>query len=241
MTMTTIGETSVGVFWSASVDAPDATQVINPATEEVIATYRNASAEDVDAAVERAVVGARVWRRMTPAERGDILLKIADAIEAEATEFAEMECENIGKPLAYAVDEMPWAWDVFRFFAGAARSSHAPAAGEYANGSTSWLRREPIGVVGLIVPWNYPLLMAAWKIAPAVAAGNAVVLKPSELTPQTAIKLVDLCNRFLPDGVLNLVLGDGTAGQAIVEHPKVRMVAMTGSTATGKRIAEVAA
>lgn len=241
MNPTTIDESSVTAFAVEDQADSDTTQVINPSTEQVIATYRNAKAEDVDAAVQRAVAAAKSWGNTTPAERGDILIKIADAIEAEAEEFAELECENMGKPLAYAKDEMPWAWDVFRFNAGAARSSHAPAAGEYANGSTSWLRREPLGVVGLIVPWNYPVLMAAWKIAPAIAAGNAVVIKPSEITPQTAIKLVDVCNRFLPEGVLNLVLGDGSAGQAIVEHPNVRMVAMTGSTATGKRIAEAAA
>jgi 1-pyrroline dehydrogenase len=237
---TTFAEVGSAARWAAGDGETNATQVINPADESVIATYRNATERDVDDAVQQAVKASRVWGRMTPAERGDILLKIADAIEAEADEFARLECENIGKPLTFAREEMPWAWDVFRFSAGAARSSHAPAAGEYANGSTSWLRREPLGVVGLIVPWNYPLLMAAWKIAPAIAAGNAVLLKPSEMTPQTAIKLVDLCNRYLPDGVLNLVLGDGAAGQAIVEHPKVRMIAMTGSTTTGKKIAETA-
>jgi acyl-CoA reductase-like NAD-dependent aldehyde dehydrogenase len=130
---------------------------------------------------------------------------------------------------------------VIRFCAGAARVSHGPAAGEYANGSTSWLRREPLGVVGLITPWNYPLLMAAWKLAPALAAGNTVVIKPAELTPLTTLKLVDLMNRFLPDGVVNLVLGDGRAGQAIVEHPLVRKVALTGDVSTGKAVAAAAA
>jgi 1-pyrroline dehydrogenase len=223
--------------WITDVDQPGAAVVINPATEEPIAAYLLATEEDVDAAVQRADAAARIWGRTPPVERAEILLKIADAIEAEADSFAELESENVGKPITHARDEMPWSWDVIRFSAGAARVSHAPAAGEYANGSTSWLRREPLGVVGLITPWNYPLLMAVWKIAPAIAAGNAVVIKPSELTPQTTIKLVDLANRFLPPGVLNLVLGDSSAGKAIVAHPKVRMVALTGDVGTGKAVA----
>jgi 1-pyrroline dehydrogenase len=223
--------------WIADASQPGVSVVINPATEQPIAAYRNATDEDVDAVVQTAAAAARVWGRTPPVERAEILLSIADAIEAEAEQFAVLECENVGKPLTHARDEMPWAWDVVRFSAGAARVSHAPAAGEYANGSTSWLRREPLGVVGLITPWNYPLLMAVWKIAPAIAAGNAVVIKPSELTPQTTIKLVDVANRFLPPGVLNLVLGDSAAGRAIVAHPRVRMVALTGDVSTGKSVA----
>jgi 1-pyrroline dehydrogenase len=226
--------------WIADVDQPGVSVVINPATGQPIAAYRNATDQDVDAAVQTAAVAARAWGRTPPVERAEILLKIADAVEAEAEEFALLECENVGKPVAHARGEMPWVWDVIRFSAGAARVSHAPAAGEYANGSTSWLRREPLGVVGLITPWNYPLLMAAWKIAPAIAAGNAVLIKPSELTPQTTIKLVDVANRFLPAGVLNLVLGDSAAGKAIVAHPKVRMVALTGDVSTGKAVAALA-
>jgi 1-pyrroline dehydrogenase len=227
--------------WLADAEDTDVSVVINPASEEKIAAYRNATEGDVDAAVARASAAARAWGRTPPVDRAEILLKIADAIQAEAEEFAALECENVGKPITHARGEMPWVWDVVRFSAGAARVSHAPAAGEYANGSTSWLRREPLGVVGLITPWNYPLLMAAWKIAPAIAAGNAVVIKPSELTPQTTIRLVDLANRFLPPGVLNLVLGDASAGKAIVAHPKVRMIAITGDTSTGKHIAASAA
>jgi 1-pyrroline dehydrogenase len=227
--------------WLADAEDKDVSVVINPASEEKIAAYRNATEGDVDAAVARASAAARAWGRTPPVDRAEILLKIADAIQAEAEEFAALECENVGKPITHARGEMPWVWDVVRFSAGAARVSHAPAAGEYANGSTSWLRREPLGVVGLITPWNYPLLMAAWKIAPAIAAGNAVVIKPSELTPQTTIRLVDLANRFLPPGVLNLVLGDASAGKAIVAHPKVRMIAITGDTSTGKHIAASAA
>jgi 1-pyrroline dehydrogenase len=227
--------------WVVDLDHADASVVINPATEEPIAAYRNATAEDVDGAVVRAADAARAWGRTPPVERAEILLKIADAIEGEAEEFALLETENVGKPATHALGEMPWVWDVLRFSAGAARLSHAPAAGEYANGSTSWLRREPLGVVGLITPWNYPLLMAAWKIAPAVAAGNAVVIKPSELTPRTTIKLVELANRFLPPGVLNLVLGDARAGRAIVAHPRVRKIALTGDVSTGKDVAASAA
>jgi len=231
----------VAARWVADADGPDVSVMINPATEQRIAAYRNATAEDVDAAVESAAGAARAWGRTPPSERAEILLKIADAIEAEAEEFARLECENVGKPITHAREEMPWVWDVLRYSAGAARISHAPAAGEYANDSTSWVRREPLGVVGLIAPWNYPLLMGAWKIAPAIAAGNAVVIKPSELTPQSTIKLVDLANRFLPPGVLNLVLGDSSTGKALVAHPKVRMVALTGDTATGKEVAASAA
>jgi 1-pyrroline dehydrogenase len=232
---------SVADLWIANPGDGGTSTVVNPATEEPIVTYRNATDADVDRAVETAAAAAREWGRTPPAARADILLKIADAVEAEAEAFASLESENIGKPIAHALAEMPWAWDVFRFSAGAARMSHGPAAGEYANGSTSYLRREPIGVVGLITPWNYPLLMAAWKIAPAIAAGNAVVLKPSEITPLTTIKLVDIANRFLPPGVLNLVLGDSSAGKAIVAHPKVRMIAITGDTDTGKVVAANAA
>ena len=226
--------------WVVEIDQPGAAVVVNPSTEQPIAAYRIATEEDVDTAVQTAAAAARSWGRTPPVERAEILLRIADAIEADAEEFALLESENVGKPVTHARDEMPWVWDVIRFSAGAARVSHAPAAGEYANGSTSWLRREPLGVVGLITPWNYPLLMGVWKIAPAIAAGNAVVIKPSELTPQTTIKLVDLANRFLPPGVLNLVLGDSSTGKAIVAHPKVRMVALTGDVSTGKAVAALA-
>lgn len=240
--MTTfVGRDSAAGPWVADVGQPGVSVVVSPVTEQPIAAYRNATEDEVDAAVQEAAAAAPAWGQTPPVERAEILLRIADAIAAEADAFAELECENVGKPITHARDEMPWVWDVVRFSAGAARVSHAPAAGEYANGSTSWLRREPLGVVGLIIPWNYPLLMATWKIAPAIAAGNAVVIKPSELTPQTTIKLVDLANRFLPPGVLNLVLGDSSTGKAIVAHPKVRMVALTGDVSTGKAVAASAA
>jgi 1-pyrroline dehydrogenase len=238
-TATTTGQTAQD--WLGTPADEDISVVINPASEQAIATYRNASAEEVHEAVMRAHAAKRGWGQTPPVERAELLLKIADAIELEAEEFARIESQNVGKPITHARDEMPWVWDVIRFSAGAARVSHAPAAGEYANGSTSWLRREPLGVVGLITPWNYPLLMATWKLAPAIAAGNAVVIKPSELTPETTIKLVDLMNRFLPPGVVNLVLGDANAGKAIVEHPKVRLIALTGDVSTGKAVAASAA
>jgi 1-pyrroline dehydrogenase len=238
-TLTTAEETARG--WLATPDDADVSVVINPATEQTITTYRNASAEDVHEAVMRAYAAKSDWGQTSPAERAEILLKIADAVEQQAEEFARIESENVGKPITHARDEMSGAWDVIRYSAGAARVSHVPAAGEYANGSTSWLRREPLGVVGLITPWNYPLIMAVWKLAPAIAAGNAVVIKPSELTPETTIKLVDIMNRFLPPGVANIVLGDGNTGRAIVEHPQVRHVALTGDVSTGKKVAAAAA
>lgn len=227
--------------FTADTSDDNAAKVINPATEAVLAAYRVATADDVDAAVQRASRAFKVWGSTPPAKRAEILLKIADAVQERAEEFALLETENVGKPITDAREEMPWVWDVLRFCAGAARVSNVPAAGEYANESTSWVRREPLGVVGLIAPWNYPLLMAVWKIAPALAAGNTVVIKPSELTPTTTILLTEIANQFLPEGALNLVLGDGTTGQAIVEHPKVHMVALTGDVGTGKKVAAAAA
>ncbi|MEB3370539.1 aminobutyraldehyde dehydrogenase [Saccharopolyspora mangrovi] len=233
--------TSAAAAWIAEIDEPGASVVVNPASERPIAAYRNATDAEVDAAVQAAAAAAPGWGRTPPVERAEILLKIADAMEADAEAFVQRESENVGRPITHTHEETPWWWDVIRFSAGAARASHAPAAGEYANGSTSWLRREPLGVVGLITPWNYPMLMGVWKIFPAIAAGNAVVIKPSELTPETTIRLVDLANRFLPPGVLNLVLGDSSTGKALVAHPKVRMVALTGDVATGKDVAASAA
>ncbi|TDD87055.1 aldehyde dehydrogenase family protein [Saccharopolyspora karakumensis] len=233
--------TSAAAAWITDAGEPGASVVLNPASERPIAAYRNATGEDVDSAVKAAVAAAPAWGRTPPGERAEILLKIADAIEGDAEEFVQRESENVGRPITHTHEETPWWWDVIRFSAGAARASHAPAAGEYANDSTSWLRREPLGVVGLITPWNYPMLMGVWKIFPAIAAGNAVVIKPSELTPETTIRLVNLANRFLPPGVLNLVLGDSSTGKALVAHPKVRMIALTGDVATGKDVAASAA
>lgn len=243
MTTTTVGKSHTGpaASYAAGPGDQDVSEVINPATGQVTARYRNATKEDVDSAVKRAEAALEVWGATPPAERAEILLKIAAAIQEEAGEFARLESEDVGKPLTQAHDDMPLICDAMRFFAGAARVSSVPAAGEYANGSTSWVRREPLGVVGLITPWNYPLMMAVWKIAPALAAGNTILLKPATLTPSTTIKLVEVANRFLPEGVLNLILGHRETGTAMVEHPTIRKISLTGATSTGKFVAAAAA
>ena len=217
-------------------------EVVNPATGEVIAEVPAATAEDVDRAVQAAKKALVEWRETTPGERSEVLLKLADAIDEHAEELAELESRNVGKPLSYARDELPVCADNFRFFAGAARVLEGKAAGEYMRGYTSWLRREPIGVVGGIAPWNYPLMMAVWKMAPALAAGNVQVLKPSEQTPLTTLRFAQLAADILPPGVLNVITGDGVpAGEAIVKHPDVRLVSLTGDVETGKIIARTAA
>jgi 1-pyrroline dehydrogenase len=229
---------SAAAAFAADITDADAMVVIDPATEKAIAAYRTATEADVDAAVQRAAAAAKAWGNTPPVERAEILLKIADVIQGRAEEFAQLESENVGQPITVAQGAMPWVWDVIRFNAGAARTSSVPATGEYANNSTSWVRREPLGVVGLITPWNYPLLMASWKISAALAAGNTAVIKPSELTPTSTILFVDIANQFLPEGVLNLVLGDASTGKALVAHPTVRMISLTGDVATGKAVAE---
>jgi aminobutyraldehyde dehydrogenase len=217
-------------------------EVVNPATGEVIAEVPAATAKDVDRAVQAAKKALVGWRETTPGERSEFLLKLADAIDEHADELAELESRNVGKPLSYARDELPVCADNFRFFAGAARVLEGKAAGEYMRGYTSWLRREPIGVVGGIAPWNYPLMMAVWKMAPALAAGNVQVLKPSEQTPLTTLRFAQLAADILPPGVLNVITGDGVpAGEAIVKHPDVRLVSLTGDVETGKIIARTAA
>jgi 1-pyrroline dehydrogenase len=217
-------------------------EVLNPATGDVIAEVPNATAEDVDRAVQAAKKALVEWRETTPGERAELLLKLADAIDEHTDELAELESRNVGKPLSYARDELPVCSDNFRFFAGAARVLEGKAAGEYMKGYTSWLRREPIGIVGGIAPWNYPLMMAVWKMAPALAAGNVQVLKPSEQTPLTTLRFAQLAAEILPAGVLNVVTGDGVpTGEAIVKHPEVRLVSLTGDVETGKIIARTAA
>jgi 1-pyrroline dehydrogenase len=217
-------------------------EVLNPATGETIAEVPRASAEDVDRAVQAAKKALPEWLETTPGERAEMLLKLADAIEQHADELAEIESRNVGKPLSYAKDEMPVCADNIRYFAGAARVLEGRSAGEYMRGYSSWLRREPIGIVGGIAPWNYPLMMAVWKFAPALAAGNVQILKPSEQTPLTALRFAQLAADILPAGVLNVVTGDGVpAGEAIVKHPDVRMVSLTGDVETGKTIARTAA
>ena len=216
--------------------------VIDPSTGERYAVAPVSSAQDVDRAVKAAATAFGSWRDTTPAERQLALLKIADAMEARTQEFVDAESRNTGKPLALtAADEVPPCVDELRFFAGAARILDGVSAGEYLKGHTSWVRREPVGVVGQVTPWNYPLMMAIWKIAPALAAGNTVVLKPSDTTPVSTLLLADLVNEFLPPGVFNVVCGDRSTGRALVEHPIPAMVSITGSVRAGMEVAGSAA
>ena len=231
----------IGGEWVDSAGG-ETMEVLNPATGETIAEVPRATADDVDRAVQAAKKALVEWRETTPAERSEMLLRLADAIDEHTEELAELESRNVGKPLSYAKDELPVCSDNFRFFAGAARVLEGKSAGEYMKGYTSWLRREPIGVVGGIAPWNYPLMMAVWKMAPALAAGNVQVLKPSEQPPLTTLRFAQLAAEILPAGVLNVITGDGVpAGEAIVKHPEVRLVSLTGDVETGKIIARTAA
>jgi 1-pyrroline dehydrogenase len=231
----------IGGQWVDSIDG-GTMEVLNPATGETIAEVPRATAADVDRAVQSAKQALVEWLETTPGERAELLLKLADAIDEHAEELAELESRNVGKPLSYARDELPVCADNIRFFAGAARILEGRAAGEYMRGYTSFIRREPIGVVGGIAPWNYPLMMAVWKLAPALAAGNTQVLKPSEQTPLTTLRFAELAAEILPAGVLNVITGDGVpAGEAIVKHPDVRLVSLTGDVETGKIIARTAA
>src|SRR5213082_3371259 len=227
----------VGGEWVYSLDG-GTMEVLNPSTGETIAEVPSSTAKDVDRAVEAAKKALPEWLETTPGERAEALLKLADLIDENAEELAKLESTNVGKPLSYARDEMPVCADNIRFFAGAARVLEGRAAGEYMRGYTSFLRREPLGVVGGIVPWNYPLMMAIWKLAPALAAGNTQVLKPSEQTPLSLLRFVQLAQDVIPPGVLNVVTGDGVpAGERIVTHPSVRLVSLTGDVETGKAIA----
>jgi aminobutyraldehyde dehydrogenase len=230
----------IGGAFVAGEGAPEA--ILDPATAETVATINEASAGQIDAAVAAAAAAFPTWSRATPAERSALLLKLADRIEADAEGFARLESRNCGKPPARALeDELPPIIDCFRFFAGAARCLPASAAGEYLAGFTSMVRRDPIGVVASIAPWNYPLMMAAWKLAPALAAGNTVVLKPSEQTPLTALKLAEMIAEIFPAGVVNVVLGRGeSVGAPLVAHPGVRLVSLTGDVATGRKVLEAA-
>ncbi|MGD8189468.1 gamma-aminobutyraldehyde dehydrogenase [Brevibacillus ginsengisoli] len=216
--------------------------VIDPATEEVIAEVPVCTAQDVNQAVEAAEDAFQSWKKTTPAERSRVLLNLADLIESNKDEFARLESQNVGKPLAYAISDVDLVVDNLRFFAGAARTLQGLNAGEYVENHTSVIRREPIGVVGAITPWNYPLMMAGWKIGPALAAGNTIVLKPSELTPLTTLLLAELSRDVLPPGVLNVVTGHGTTvGSAMAVHPKIRMISLTGSVRAGISVASQAA
>ncbi|HXV07837.1 MAG TPA: gamma-aminobutyraldehyde dehydrogenase [Burkholderiales bacterium] len=216
--------------------------IVNPATGVQLAKVAEASPQQVDEAVRAAQAAHAGWGQSTPQERSLLLLKLADRIEQEAAAFAELESLNCGKPRVRVLnDEMPAIVDCFRYFAAAARCLPGSNTDEYLPNHTSMIRRDPIGVVAQIAPWNYPLMMAAWKIAPALAAGNAVVIKPSEQTPLTTLKLARLCAELFPAGVLNVVTGRGaTVGSPLINHPGVRMVSVTGSVATGQKVIEAA-
>ena len=215
--------------------------IVDPTTGEVYAQAPMSGAEDVDRAYAAATAFDE-WSELTPKDRGNALLKIAQAIEDRVEEINAVECKDTGKPLGLTMsEEMPYASDHFKFFAGAARLLEGRSAGEYMADHTSWVRREPIGVVGQVTPWNYPLMMMIWKIAPALAGGNAIVLKPSDTTPASSTLLAEICNEFLPPGVLNVVCGDRDTGRALVEHKTPQMVAITGSVRAGMEVAGSAA
>jgi aminobutyraldehyde dehydrogenase len=220
----------------------DAERVLNPATGELLVALPEASADQVHKAVSAAHRAFDSWSETTPMERSRLLLRLADAIESRAEEFARLESLNCGKPYARALgDEIPAVADCYRYFAGAARCVGGTVANEYLAGHTSMIRRDPIGVIGSIAPWNYPLMMAAWKIAPALAAGNTVVLKPSEQTPLTSLLLARVAAEIFPKGVINVIAGRGqSVGQPLVEHPKVAMVSLTGDVSTGRKILQAA-
>jgi betaine-aldehyde dehydrogenase len=224
---------------SASDDRLD---LIDPATEVVYATSPISSAGDVDAAYAAAKAAFCVWGEATPAVRQLALFRIADAMEARAEEFADAESQDTGKPRSSLVDdEIMLSVDQIRFFAGAARNLEGKAAGEYLKDHTSFIRREPIGVVGQVTPWNYPLNMAVWKFAPAIAAGNTTVLKPSDTTPSATLLLAEVAAEFLPDGVLNVITGDRSTGAAMIDHPTPQLVSITGSVRAGMEVARAAA
>jgi betaine-aldehyde dehydrogenase len=216
--------------------------VVNPATGEVVAQAPSSTTEDVERAVRAARSAFEAWSVTTPAERSLALLKLADALEERGEEIARREAINAGKPVeAVKADEIPAMVDNLRFFAGAARNLEGKATGEYLEGYTSMTRREPVGVIGQVAPWNYPLMMAIWKIGPALATGNTVVLKPAPTTPVTTLMLGEIASEFFPKGVLNVVAGGNEVGQALVTHDEVDMVSLTGSVETGKWIARAAA
>ncbi len=226
----------------ADAASGETTQVINPATEEVIAEVPKGDEADVDRAVAAARAAFESWSLTTPAERSGMLHRFTDAIAEHAPELSALESANVGKPKGTADFDLEFTIDNLRFFAGAARVVEGRATGEYLSTHTSMIRREPAGVVGQVAPWNYPIMMAIWKIGPALAAGCTVVLKPASITPLTAIKLAELAADIFPRGVLNVVTGPGAVvGQRLVSHPQVDMVSLTGDTATGKQIAAAAA
>ncbi|HTO32138.1 MAG TPA: gamma-aminobutyraldehyde dehydrogenase [Pararhizobium sp.] len=231
----------IGSTFEAGTEAEEL--ILNPRTGGKIIDLAEASQSQIERAVDAAEKAFDSWSMTTPGERSSYLLKIADAIENDADAFAALEALNCGKPInAVRNDELPAIVDCWRFFAGAIRSLHAPVGGEYLPGHTSMIRRDPVGIIGSIAPWNYPLMMMAWKLAPAIAGGNTVVFKPSEQTPLTALKMARLLADILPEGVVNIILGRGeTVGNTLINHPKIGMVSITGDIATGKKVLQAAA
>jgi betaine-aldehyde dehydrogenase len=231
----------IGGQWVDSASG-ETLAVENPADGTVVAHVPASGQADVDRAVDAAEAAFETWGLTTPQTRSLALLKIADILDEHADELGRLESSQTGKPIAAAIDEMSVSSDLFRFFAGACRVPEGLAVTEYLEGHTSMIRRDPVGIVASIAPWNYPLYMAAWKLGPALATGNTVVLKPSARTPLSALRFAELVADVLPEGVLNVLSGSGAAmGDLLVSHPKVRMVSITGDTATGKHIAELAA
>jgi betaine-aldehyde dehydrogenase len=222
-----------------SAESGATTELVDPSTGKVFATAPLSSAADVDAACRAAATAFEGWRETTPSERSLALIRIADAIESRGEEIVRLECENTGKPFQLTMeDELPPMVDQIRFFAGAARLLEGKSAGEYMRGHTSFVRREPVGVIAQVAPWNYPMMMAVWKWAPAIAAGNTVVLKPSDTTPLSSVFMAELMSEFLPDGVINIVCGDRDTGRALVSHDIPQMVSVTGSIRAGMEVAE---
>ena len=218
------------------------TELVDPSTGEVFASAPLSGPEDVDAAYRAASDAFTTWGRTTPSARQKALLDVADVLEANAAELVDLESINTGKPVAVTMsEEIPPMIDQVRFFAGAARVLEGRASAEYMEGFTSWIRREPVGVVGQVAPWNYPMMMAIWKFIPAIAAGNTVVIKPSDTTPVSTIRMAELIGDILPPGVLNVIAGDRDTGRALVEHPRPDMVAITGSVRAGMEVAKSAA
>jgi aminobutyraldehyde dehydrogenase len=217
--------------------------VLDPATGKAVTSIAEASTEQVASAVSAAAKAFSTWSGSVPKDRAALLLKIADHIETQSAEYAQLESQNCGKPLAAVLgDEIPAIADVFRYFAGAARTMHGAVAGEYLSGYTSMIRRDPVGVVASIAPWNYPLMMAAWKLSPALAAGNTIVLKPSEQTPLTALRLASFLAELYPPGVVNVIHGKGsTVGAALIAQPQVAMISLTGAVTTGEKVLQAAA
>ncbi|MFE4499550.1 aminobutyraldehyde dehydrogenase [Rhodococcus sp. NPDC056743] len=238
MKVETFGHVIDGV---CEIPAGALSELVDPVTDNVYARAAVGSVEDVERACSSSVRAFQSWRKSTPARRQELLLALADALESNAKYFVDVECRSTGKPLAQVRDEeVPQCVDFLRYFAGIARSLPGAAAMEYSEGKTSYVRREPIGVIGAIAPWNYPLMMAVWKIAPALATGNTLVLKPAEDTPETAVMLGVLAAQIYPRGVLNVVCGGRDTGAALVAHPAPRMIALTGSTRAGIAVAKAA-